>query len=248
MPAHHMIVTMAGLGMRFRQAGYTVPKYQIVVRERTLFSWAMESLRNWFGGDVRFHFIARAEDRAGRFIEQSCHDLGVADHRLIELDTSTDGQATTAMSAFPGIEHPDLPMSIYNIDTFVEPLFLPRDVPACDGWIPCFPGKGDGWSFVKTNDRGEAVEVREKVRVSPHATIGFYWFSSVTLYEKIYNEYYSIPEHLERGERYVAPLYNHLIGQGRIVRILEIPFSGVHALGTPAEVDAFRNDLTFHQK
>ena len=32
-----IVITMAGLGSRFRKAGYTVPKYQIEVNGHTLF-------------------------------------------------------------------------------------------------------------------------------------------------------------------------------------------------------------------
>ena len=39
-----ILITMAGLGTRFREAGYTVPKYQIEAKGKTLFAWSMESL------------------------------------------------------------------------------------------------------------------------------------------------------------------------------------------------------------
>lgn len=39
-----VIITMAGLGSRFRKIGYAVPKYMINAKGRTLFDWAMDSL------------------------------------------------------------------------------------------------------------------------------------------------------------------------------------------------------------
>ena len=45
-----------------------------------------------------------------------------------------------------------------------------------DGFIPCFKAEGTHWSFVKLNDTGKAVEVREKERISDNCTIGLYYF------------------------------------------------------------------------
>lgn len=39
-----IVVTMAGLGTRFKEAGYDIPKYKIKAKGKTLFEWSMESL------------------------------------------------------------------------------------------------------------------------------------------------------------------------------------------------------------
>ena len=39
-----VVITMGGLGSRFRKAGYTVPKYMIEAKGKTLFEWSMISL------------------------------------------------------------------------------------------------------------------------------------------------------------------------------------------------------------
>ena len=36
-----VMITMAGIGSRFRKAGYQVPKYPIVVHGKSLFEWSM---------------------------------------------------------------------------------------------------------------------------------------------------------------------------------------------------------------
>lgn len=39
-----IIITMAGLGSRFKKAGYNCPKYMIEAKGKTLFDWSMDSL------------------------------------------------------------------------------------------------------------------------------------------------------------------------------------------------------------
>ena len=111
-----------------------------------------------------------------------------------------------------------------------------------DGFIPCFNAPGDHWSFVSVDEAGRAVEVREKQRISDNCTIGAYWFSSCDLYERMYNEYYTDAANMEKGEKYVAPLYNHMISKGMKVGISVIDSRKVHVLGTPEELKVFEDE------
>src|SRR5574344_1526150 len=94
-----IVITMAGLGSRFRNAGYTVPKYMIEARQKTLFEWSMESLAGFADEDNLYVFIVRREDQAEPFITETCRQMGICRIQVIEIDAPTDGQATTAMLA-----------------------------------------------------------------------------------------------------------------------------------------------------
>ncbi|MBY4949066.1 glycosyltransferase family 2 protein [Cupriavidus respiraculi] len=236
-----IVITMAGLGKRFRDAGYDCPKYCIEVHGKTLFAWSMISLRDFIKEGAEFLFVCRNEDDATAFIQRECAALGIRRHRIVGLDYLTDGQATSAMLAGAAIADASEDFLIYNIDTFVDPRHLHRSDIRGAGWIPCFRGEGEGWSFARTDADGRVVELREKQRISPFATLGLYWFASFERYRKAYEEYYRDARRMERGEKYVAPLYNDLIGSGEPVYIHEVPVQAVIPLGTPAEVDRFRS-------
>jgi len=234
---------MAGAGSRFRARGFQVPKHEIEVRGRSLFSWSMESLSNFFPVG-KATFVVRAEDRPEAFIRRELARFGVHDPELLALDRVTDGQATTVLVALPGLRRRDAarPLLIYNIDTYVEPRALhPRDVRG-DGWIPCFPGRGDAWSFFRTDEHGRVIEAKEKIRISDHASIGLYYFESLDLYENTYQSYYSSGLPVGLGERYIAPMYQHLVTQGRALWVHPVPADAVHPLGTPEEVEAYAHE------
>lgn len=229
----NIVITMAGLGLRFREAGYTVPKYQIAVKGKTLFEWSMSSLENFFSEP--FTFIVRREDDATDFIKTTCGKLGIS-AQIIQLENLTRGQAETAMFASE-LWVADEPLLIYNIDTYVEPGQLRAEQIRGAGFIPCFTTEGTHWSFVKLGDDGKAVEVREKVRISDHCSIGAYYFESARLYAELYADFYG--GDMGRVEQYIAPIYNVLIERGAAVYIEDISAEFVHVLGTPAEVAAF---------
>ena len=233
-----LAITMAGRGQRFRDAGFDVPKYEIEVRGRSLFRWAMASLRSWTDAGAQFVFLAREEDDAAEFIARECAAEGIEAFAVVPVQGTTDGQATTALLAAASVRDRTAPFAIYNIDTHVRAHAMRAEAARGDGWIPCFPGEGDGWSFAALGEGGRVSELREKVRISPHATVGLYWFGSFETYAELYERHFATAGD-ERGERYVAPMYNTLIAGGGSVHIAQLEPSAVVPLGTPAEVERF---------
>lgn len=234
-----IVITMAGIGARFKKAGYPMPKYQITVHGKTLFEWSMESLKAFRRPEDTYLFILRKEDHATDFIREKCLAMGILQVQVIELDEMTDGQATTAMLGAKYWKK-ESPLLIYNIDTYVESGQMRPEELCGDGFIPCFCGEGDHWSFVRLEEDERAVEVREKVRISDYCTLGAYYFRTCELYETLYEEYYSEETNMEKGEKYIAPLYNYLIQKGKEVRISVIDVEKIHVLGTPEELDYFK--------
>ncbi|MDE6946757.1 MAG: glycosyltransferase family 2 protein [Anaeroplasmataceae bacterium] len=233
-----IVITMAGLGSRFKKAGYVVPKYMIEAHGKTLFEWSISSLSGYQNMVEQFIFIVRKEDNSLDFIQSACKKLEIKSHQVIEIDYLTDGQATTALLG-KQVWNKENGLLIYNIDTYVEPENMTYDELKGAGFIPCFKGKGEHWSFVRLDDFGKAVEVKEKVRISDFCTLGAYYFSSCKLYEELYKEYYSTDKKLEKGEKYVAPLYNYLIEKGEDVFISVVDSNAIHVLGTPEELEIF---------
>jgi hypothetical protein len=232
-------ITMAGLGSRFTKAGYSQPKYEIEVLGRPLFDWSMQALSTFSDEGWRFNFATRKETDARPFLSQRCAALSITMGDVIELDALTDGQATTAL-LLADLAEPDAPFLIFNIDTYVRPHAMrPDHVPkGAAGWVPCFPGPGEGWSFARIDDTGRALELREKSRISPHATVGLYWFSSAVAYAALYRDFFGSGGE-EMGERYIAPMYNRLIDAGELVHVSLLDFEDVGMLGTPEQVAAF---------
>jgi len=237
----NIIITMAGVGSRFKKVGYTVPKYMIEVKGKTLFEWSMLSLSDFNRQEnVKYIFIVRKEDDSKQFISNEAIKMGISNFNILEIEYLTDGQATSALLAQKYWDEND-EMIVYNIDTYVEADVMKYSDIQGDGFIPCFKAPGNHWSFVSLDEKGKAIEVREKERISDNCTIGLYYFKSCKLYKEIYNEYYKDNKNLEKNEKYIAPLYNYMIQKGMEVRISDLPFEKVHVLGTPEEVETFKN-------
>jgi len=230
-----VVVTMAGESRRFRDAGYAVPKYRLRVRGTTLFTWALESLRGYVDAGARLVLVGRADDTTlPAFATAECAAAGLGRPAIVALGAPTSGQAETVLAA-AGHVADDEQLVIYNIDTHVRPSALGPATLDGDGCIPCFPGAGEGWSFVAAGADGRVTAVAEKRRISPHASVGLYVFRSLRLYREAYAA--TPPTRTAGGaaERYVAPLYGELLRRGCDVRLVTLAADDVVALGTPAE-------------
>lgn len=236
-----VIITMAGLGSRFRKAGYQCPKYMIEAKGKTLFEWSLDSLIGYNRFVSKYVFVVQKEDNSGVFIKEKCAKYGIDKLDIVEIDYLTDGQATTCMLALPycNLEEAIL---VYNIDTYVEPYELKYEDISGDGFIPCFHAEGGHWSFVRIDDSGKVVEVREKGRISDNCTLGAYYFSSAGLFQDLYEDYYSHNEQ-DKNEKYIAPLYNAMVHRGLSVGISIVDAKKVHVLGTPEELQIFLEQL-----
>ena len=238
-----IVITMGGLGSRFKKAGYTVPKYMIEAKGKTLFEWSMISLEGYRDRADKFIFIAMKDENndVESFIRSKCSELSIEAPKVILLDYLTDGQATTAMLAGK-YWNSDNALLIYNIDTYVEAGEMNSAELKGDGFIPCFQAEGDHWSFVRLDEEGKVAEIKEKKRISDYCTLGAYYFRTCGLYEDLYNEYYGDKtRELVNGEKYVAPLYDFLLSKGGEIYISDIAPDKVHVLGTPEELEAFIN-------
>lgn len=240
-----IVITMGGIGKRFRDVGYLIPKYMITAKDKTLFEWSLKSLDRLKGYINKYIFVALEDNSIdiNEFISSKCELLGIDSFEILILDKLTDGQATTALMAKEYWDKNN-ELLIYNIDTYVESGEIKYEDFHGDGFIPCFKAPGNHWSFVRLDDSGKVVEIKEKERISDNCTIGAYYFSSSELYEKIYNRYYVELKNNGVGinnEKYIAPLYDYMINNDMEVYISDIPSDKVHVLGTPEELNDFIN-------
>ncbi|MCX6709721.1 MAG: glycosyltransferase family 2 protein [Candidatus Woesearchaeota archaeon] len=233
----NIIITMAGQGKRFLGFREALPKHMIKVKGKTMFEWALSTLRDFF--NCNFIFVALDLPKNAEFINEKCETLGIKKRKVILLKEPTSGQAETALKAEQAELNPDEPIIIYNIDTYVEQGEIKKEDIKGDGWIPSFPAKGAHWSFVEFDRNMRLKKIAEKERISEFGTIGLYYFKSFSLFKHSVNEYYKKNSHIER---YVAPVYNELLKGNKEVYVKLIPSEKVHVIGTPDELAAFEKD------
>jgi hypothetical protein len=231
-----IVIPMAGASRRFTEAGYTRPKYELPLGGRSVFAHAVGSFEAYFA-DLPFLFVVGPTPGAAAFVADGCAELGIARATVVTLTAPTAGQAETVEwgLADQGVAEAE-PLTIFNIDTFRPGFRLPTAAwtDGSDGWLEVFKGAGANWSYVRPGDGPEprVLETAEKKPISDLCCTGLYHFAHAADFTRALALERAAPS---MNELYVAPLYNHLIAEGRAIHYRLVGSSEVVFCGTPRE-------------
>ncbi|ARR49855.1 capsular biosynthesis protein [Photobacterium damselae subsp. damselae] len=238
-----IVIPMAGLSSRFFKAGFKEPKYMLEAHGITLFDHAIKSFNKYFNSE-KFIFIVRNIYNTPGFVKERVESLGISNFEIIVLDKETRGQAETV---YIGIKKSKFSKSesitIFNIDTFRPNFSYPDIAKSGDGYLEVFEGTGDNWSFVKAQsiDSLRVIKTTEKKPISNLCCTGLYYFSKVSDFVSVYEQYSEKdPSEWEKGELYVAPLYNIMINNKKEIYYNLIKKNEVIFCGTPDEYENFK--------
>jgi dTDP-glucose pyrophosphorylase len=239
-----IVIPMAGLSSRFYKAGYKKPKYMLEAHGKTLFEHAILSFKAYFD-TIPFLFIARGIDDTPNFIEARCKALGIKDFSIMILEKETRGQAETVYLGLENVAD-DIPLTIFNIDTFRPKFIFPSVADSADGYLEVFKGKGNNWSYAKPEHKNttKVIETAEKSPISDLCSTGLYHFSTTADFKAAFEtEVNKPPSEWQKKELYIAPLYNELIKNGKEIHYHLIERHEVVFCGVPGEYTDFLTQI-----
>ncbi len=230
----NVLIPMAGLGTRFKEAGYIFPKPIIEIKDKPMIQWVLESLNI----NANYIFIIQKEHQ-NKFNIKSVLRVLKPNCQVIELDTVTEGAACTTLLAEKFINNLD-PLIIANSDQFIDwnssrslYKFISK---GHDGTILTFENAHPKWSYAKCNKDGMVIEVAEKNVISKNATVGVYYWKKGSDYVKYAKQ--MIKKNIRvNNEFYVCPVYNEAIKDKKKIAIEMV--KKMHGLGTPEDLNSF---------
>ena len=238
-----IIIPMAGEGKRFKDEGIKKPKFMIETKGKTLFQWSIDSLPVNISKKIIFICLDEHEKKfkVGEFIKKIM-DLEYPNtkYEIVYIKDTTDGQVETVLHS-KHLVRPENSIIIYNIDTYFISSRLKSKILTIknrnvDGLLGCYPSNNENLSFIKLNEKGFVSEVKEKVKISEHASTGLYVFSKAEEFFRYAQEM------IDRGnkvknEYYVSEIYNMMIKSDARFEI-DVAEEFV-ALGTPNDLRKF---------
>ena len=237
-----IVIPMAGQGRRFREAGYTRPKYELPMHGDTLFACCVRSFERYFNSE-RFLFVARGDHAAADFIATQCARLGIADHRTVLLERPGAGPAEAVLLGLRGGAcSANESLLIFNLDTIRPGYVFPPEAAEADGYLDVVRAAGEHWSFVRpaASFTRRVAEITDERRISDLCCTSLFHFARAADFMAACDAalHARAADLDRRGKLYIAPLYNTLIDAGRRIVYVEAPASRVHVTGTPAEYGA----------
>lgn len=230
----NVLIPMAGAGSRFAAAGYTFPKPLIEVNGKPMIQVVTENL------NVEAHFIYIVQrEHYDKYNLKQLLNLISPGCDIVQVDSLTEGAACTTLLAKELINN-DEPLLMANSDQFVEwnsnECLYAFTADGVDGGIVTFRATHPKWSFAKLGDDGFVTEVAEKNPISDIATVGIYYWKKGSDYVK-YAEQMIEKNIRTNGEFYVCPVFNEAIGDGKKIRVKDVP--KMWGIGTPEDLNYF---------
>lgn len=231
----NIVIPMAGLGSRFAKAGFINPKPLIDVMGKPMIVRVLENL---YYPNANYILIARNEylAKTQQVIQELLPNMNV---KLIGIDKLTEGSVCTILYAHRYVNN-DTPLLIANTDQIIEHNIADfindcKQRELC-GSILTFEDKEKNpkWSFAKIQNN-LVVEVKEKVAISTHATVGIYLFMRGKLFVDSAIDMIIANERVN-NEFYTCPVYNYAIKSGAKIGIYNIESNAMHGIGTPEDL------------
>lgn len=228
----NVLIPMAGLGSRFAEKGYSLPKPLIKIFGKPMIQHVVDSLDI----DGHYIFLVQKDHRVKYRLDEVLNNIAPG-CSILEVNGLTEGAASTSLLAKDLINN-DTSLIIANSDQIVkwDPRpFLGMSIIGFDGVTAVFEAEDPKWSYVKSSWT-LVTEVAEKQVISNEANVGIYGWARGSDYVK-YAEQMIAKDIRTNGEFYIAPVYNEAIADGK--KIVTYKVNEMHGVGTPEDMNEY---------
>ena len=233
----NIVIPMAGLGSRFKNAGIELPKPLVEVDHFTMIEHTVKSLNI----DAKYFFITRKYDDElyNLQLETIFNSLGIS-FIEIRLDYDQRGAADAALAAEEYINN-DEQLIITNCDQILQwdsQKFLDSiNKDYIDGAVVLYKSNDIKDSYAKIIDN-KIIKIVEKDTISDDALVGVHYWKNGK--DFVSSAKLSLMDHSwDKKESYISETYNHLINEGKYIYPYTIPNNEYICLGTPDYVEQY---------
>lgn len=241
-----LIIPMSGLGKRFVNAGYDVPKPLIEVDGKPI----IQHVLNLFPGVSKVTFICNKEHIANTNMKDVLLSI-CPNGTIVTVDYDNLGPVSAILRAEDYIDDTLETIVSYcdygSVWDFEQFLNDARSTSA-DGSIACYKGfhphmlGSDNYAFCREHNN-RLIEIKEKKpfsdnKMNEFASNGTYYFRSGSLVKKYFRQLVEKNLHTN-GEFYVSMVYNLLVQDKLQVNIFEI--QKMLQWGTPYDLEIYKS-------
>lgn len=236
-----ILIPIAGLGTRFIQEGFDIPKPLIEVNGKTLIEHSIESLK--LNGDYIFITRKYKDKNYNNLLTQILKKLKPNCTEL-QIDFITRGSVETCMIAKEYIDNDD-ELIITNCDQRLEwdvnkfLHFINNE--KMDGCVVTHNSNNSKHSFAKLDINGNVNIIKEKDPISNNALIGLHYWKNGKDFVSSSFELLNDFESSGKKECYVSETYNYLISKNKNIKNYDINPNQYICLGTPYDLSIYKS-------
>jgi len=234
----NILIPAAGLGTRFIDSKYKLPKPNILVNGLPMLVAAAKSLR--FIGT--YIFVIRENEYRESLAKHIFQNFPLVKVAVIDFDT--DGAAETALIAEDLIKDKELILT--NCDQIMDNDWNPdiaiKQLRKYDGGVVTVDSSDSKHSYAAI-ENNLVRKIEEKNIISDKALTGLHYWKNGTDFIDSAKDLMS-KDYRTLNEFYIGPTYNVLIGQNKKIGFHNIPNNQIHFIGTPEDLELYESRQT----
>jgi len=230
----NILIPIAGRGQRFVDQGYVMPKQLIMVDDKQMIDWSLDSIKK--KDECNLIFAIRRDHISNFSLDKILKTRYGDDIKIIVIDKITRGSVETCLQAEEYIDN-DAPLVVYTLDVFFEPFFDPTDIDtSINGSILTFKSNNPAYSYASLDKNKNVIKTAEKEVISENAAVGVYTFTKGSEFVRYAKQMIDL-DLTTNNEFYICPLYNLMIQDGCTIKTNDV--EKMHLMGTPEELNFF---------
>lgn len=230
----NVLIPMAGLGSRFAEKGYSLPKPLIKIFGKPMIQHVVDSLDL----DGNYIFVVQKEHRVKYHLDDVLDEIAPG-CSLVEVDGLTEGAAVTALAAKDLINNESTLLIANSDQVIVWDSSVIKSRIGSQHVIAVFEAEDPKWSYCEV-EKGIVKRVAEKEVISNIANVGIYAWKTGADFVK-YAEQMIAKNIRVNNEFYIAPVYNEAIADGQLVITYDV--QEMHGIGTPEDMNNYINEV-----
>lgn len=236
-----IIIPIGGIGQRFKDHGYKKPKALINIYGKPIISYLLDNLNI---DNIDYIFIPYNKEYTNfRFEDFLINQYPQITFKFFNLENNTRGAAETINIGLNHLnEKRDLPVICLDSDNFYT-----CDVISQWNGENCVFSVEDVnttpiYSYVKTDNSNQIIDIKEKDKISNNACTGAYGFKSMNELQK-YTSTIIEQNITQKSEFYISGVIKEMISNGHTFKNKTILNSNYICLGTQLQMKFFYNNF-----
>lgn len=235
-----IILTLAGLGKRFKREGYKLPKYLLPIQEANkkskigIIDFIVNEILSVFKKQVKIILVLNNKDY--KIASQHFLYLSKKPNLDIKFIPLMPGQAYSVLSGF-NFSEPDHGFTVMNGDTLIPLDKIKKEMLSQINMVNTFYSDSADYSYADLDEKGHVKKIVEKEVISSHASTGLYSFRSRDLFIEALN---LLEENriYQKPEIYLSEVIQQLINRGENFKVIK---TNMIDLGTPKKYEKYIN-------
>jgi len=201
----------------------------------------LERILNSFAalGRAKLIFLVSSQDCRQWNIDSAIKTITMNNCIIIRVEQPTRGSACTALLAVSHINNTD-PLIISNSDHILHSSIdhIVSEFNGADAGVLTFRSTHPRWSYTKTDQTSNVIEIAEKNPFSHEAIAGLYYFKAGSYFVEAAMDMI-IKDDATNGLYYIAPSLNQLILNNKLVVARPVKPGTYHSLHTEDLLKAY---------